>query len=437
VEPSDITVAIATRGRPAGLRRCLAALAAGTAAPGEVLVVDQEPSAASREIVAAFGARHIEQNGLRGLSVSRNGALAAASCAVLACTDDDCVPDPRWVAVLATTFERAPALAAVSGAILPLGPQPPDTFAVSLRTETATVDHTGRLIPWTIGSGGNFAARCTTLRDLGGWDERLGAGSRGRAAEDADLFHRILRTGGTVRYEPSAIVRHEWQSLERRLATRSSYGYGIGALAGIWLRRGDPLALRMLTTYARYHLRPLARAVAGGDADERRERWQALAGVPGGVAYGLGARTRQRAYDSPRMDQSVISASPPRPSAGVAPSSPSRDALWRCAALFAATVAFLAVVLTDWQSPMRTAVALVYLLFVPGLALTEAIQVRDHELRLTIATSSSLAIETVVALVLIYTRAWSIVAAEIILGALTVLILQIAVVRARRALRVT
>ena len=173
---------------------------------------------------------------------------------MLAITDDDCAPGAGWLATLAAALERHPTPAAVTGAVLPLGARPPGLHAISLRMDTRAVDYHGRMRPWIAGSGGNFAASSDLLRRHHGWDERLGPGSPGQSFEDAELLYRILREGGVVRYEPAAVVRHEWQTWATRLATRSSYGHGIGAMCGLWLRRGDVFALRLFAGYARAEL---------------------------------------------------------------------------------------------------------------------------------------------------------------------------------------
>jgi glycosyltransferase involved in cell wall biosynthesis len=292
VSPPDIAVAVATCGRPNSLARCLAALADGDARPGELIVVDQAPSRAAREIVEhceVIPARYIEQPRL-GLSASRNRALELTSAPILAVTDDDCVPDSGWVRAIDAAMERAPRPDAVTGSVEALGPQPPGTYAVSLREGSRPIDFTGRIIPWTVGTGANFAAPCDILRARGGWDERLGTGSPGMAAEDADLIYRILRSGGAVRYDPDVTIRHEWQPIARRLATRWSYGFGIGAMCGLWLRRGDWFAIRMLMAYARPHVLPLVRAAFGRQPEVASEHWRALASLPVGLVHGLRAQ---------------------------------------------------------------------------------------------------------------------------------------------------
>jgi len=292
----DVTVAVATCGRPASLARCLQAIAAGTVRPLEVIVVDQAPSDEARAAAqdcAGLRARYLEQPRL-GLSASRNLALATVTTPLLAVTDDDCAPHEGWIAALAVSFARPPAPAAVTGPIVALGPQRPGTHAVSLRTSLVACDHRGRTLPWDVGSGANFAASTALLGRLGGWDERLGVGSAGRAAEDADLLYRLLRGGATVRYAPEAVVAHEWQTLDQRRRSRSSYGFGVGALCGLWLRSGDPYAARMLGAYARLHAGRLAGAVVRGDRGLAGEHVRALAALAPGVAYGLRAQRLAR-----------------------------------------------------------------------------------------------------------------------------------------------
>ena len=69
--------------------------------------------------------------------------------------------------------------------------------------------------------------------------------------------------------------------------------------------------------------------------------------------------------------------------------------------------ATLALLLEDWRSPLRVALTFAFLLFGPGLAVAELLSVRDVAQRLALATGLSLAIETLVGLVLLYAGAYS------------------------------
>lgn len=108
-----------------------------------------------------------------------------------------------------------------------------------------------------------------------------------------------------------------------------------------------------------------------------------------------------------------------------------RGVALRSLAIFLLSAACALAVAVDWHSPLRTVLAIGFLLFAPGLALAELLEIREHLYRLTIATGTSLGIETVVALSLIYAHAWSIGLAVGILVGLTGSALVVAVLRAR------
>jgi uncharacterized membrane protein len=85
-----------------------------------------------------------------------------------------------------------------------------------------------------------------------------------------------------------------------------------------------------------------------------------------------------------------------------------------------------------WESPVRVVLALLFVLFVPGLAIAELLRVQDPIHRLALATASSLAIETVVAITLLYAGFFSASHVLGVLLALTALTLGGALVRAQR-----
>lgn len=286
-----ITAAVAAYERPAGLRRCIDAILAGDVVPSEIVVVDQSTGDAVERALDGIRVSEVRVEYLRqaklGLSASRNAAIWVGREAIFAFTDDDCVPTPGWLSVVGRVLQEHEAIAAVAGRVLPLGEERPGTYVVSPRTSTIRADFRGRVIPWNVGTGGNFAIRRAWIERLGGFDSRLGTGSPGQAAEDADLIYRLLLAGGAIRYEPDAVVLHERQTAAQRLASRASYGHGIGALCGLHLRRGDLAASRLFLTWLARQGQALARAAAKRDGFLVRQRLASLGGGMRGLRYGL------------------------------------------------------------------------------------------------------------------------------------------------------
>lgn len=104
----------------------------------------------------------------------------------------------------------------------------------------------------------------------------------------------------------------------------------------------------------------------------------------------------------------------------------------RSAALLLVTCGTVGAFAANWESPVRTAVALAFLLFVPGLAVVEMLGVRETLHRWALATGVSLALETAAGLVLLYAGAFSPGRALSIVASVTIVAIGIALGRARR-----
>jgi GT2 family glycosyltransferase len=298
---ANITVIIATRNRPASLARCLDTLLTGEVLPTEVIVVDQSDDDETQAVVEQrllSGKRilYIRQE-QRGLSASRNAGIARANCPVVAITDDDCVPDQGWIATIKQAFSSPYAPDAVTGRVLPLGPDIPGLYAVSSRRSVIRAEFSGKIEPWLVGTGGNFAVTRQWLDRIGPYDVRLGVGSPGGAGEDMDFFYRLTSAGARVLYEPDSIIYHERQSKARRIASRSSYGRGIGVFCAIWLRRRDTYALQILYRWLFNHSWAIAVALRHGRWISVYEELLMLEGVIGGLFQGLWMRDMENHYN--------------------------------------------------------------------------------------------------------------------------------------------
>ncbi len=252
LSPSDteVSVVVCTRDRGQALAGCLDRLAALTHPHLELLVVDNAPSDdGTRRVVERFAARdprfrHVVEP-RPGLSRARNRGLAEARGAVIAYTDDDVAVDAGWVQGLLRGFARRADVGCVTGLVATAGVDTVeeayfDARATSWSTrcepelyDLAASARDDALYPYSagiFGTGANFAFDTALLRELGGFDEALGAGAPTRGGEDLDVFVRVLRAGRALAYEPAAVVWHHHRADPAALL-RQLYGYGTGLTA--------------------------------------------------------------------------------------------------------------------------------------------------------------------------------------------------------------
>lgn len=94
---SRVSVVIPVKDDAEYLRRCLAALAAQTRAPREVVVVDNGSTDASRRVARRYGARLVRER-RPGIPAAASRGYDAARGRVIARLDADSVPPRDWVA---------------------------------------------------------------------------------------------------------------------------------------------------------------------------------------------------------------------------------------------------------------------------------------------------------------------------------------------------
>lgn len=182
-----VSVIVVTCDRSDSLCLTLDALANQTYSHREVVVVDHSRQGSARSVAERAGARWIAAHGT--LASARQRGVEAASGQIVAFTDDDCLPDARWVASLVRVFSSRP-----------------DIWGVQGRTQAESGgigDHAVAVSgPDSLYRTCNIAYRRDALKAVGGFDERFA-----RYFEDAALGARIVEHGEVV-FEPSALVVH-------------------------------------------------------------------------------------------------------------------------------------------------------------------------------------------------------------------------------------
>ena len=277
-----VSVVLTTCAQAYSVIRCVASLLDSPHPPAQVVVVENRPamSDVADALARTFGGdsrlRYVEEP-RRGVSHARNrGALAAAN-EIVAFTDDDVVCDPDWVAALARGFASPSRPGVVSGLILPMEMETAGQILVeqfagfgkgfvpaSYSLERPPADDP--LFPFAagaFGSGANLAFRADTLRALGGFDGRIGAGTASVGGEDLDILIRALRQGWSLEYSPDAIVWHQHPSRVRRQVF--NYGVGLTAMLTKHLLNRDSRkeVLRRIPAAVRHLSDPASRKNAG------------------------------------------------------------------------------------------------------------------------------------------------------------------------------
>jgi glycosyltransferase involved in cell wall biosynthesis len=223
-----VSVAVCTRHRPVALRRALGSICAQSAAPCEILVVDNAPDSPATADVVREGFPEVTYlvEPRPGLDVARNRALRSAGGEVVAFLDDDAVAHEAWLTSLAGAFADGAGVAACTGRVLAWEPETEAQFLFEANggfdrgTERIRLPSDSRrrlhglpapLIAWamSIGGGCNLAVRRSAALAVGGFDEALDRGPPLPGGGDLDMIWRLLEAGGEVVYEPRALAWHE------------------------------------------------------------------------------------------------------------------------------------------------------------------------------------------------------------------------------------
>ncbi|MCU1503836.1 MAG: glycosyl transferase family 2 [Ilumatobacteraceae bacterium] len=239
---TPLAVIVCTRNRPSLLARALFSVAALTFHDLEIIVVDNDPGdRTTREVVndsasrSPHPMRYVAER-RPGLSWARNAGLAATDRELIAFTDDDVVVDPGWASEIVRVFEGAPWAGCVTGQILPFEFRSDASrwreayagatkYGFERRVFDRTTGGGSKLYPFNTGecgSGMNMAFRRDVLREIGGFDVALGAGTPSRGGEDLAAFFGVLQAGHSLVYDPSVLVshahRHTYEDLELQMS---------------------------------------------------------------------------------------------------------------------------------------------------------------------------------------------------------------------------
>jgi GT2 family glycosyltransferase len=224
----DLTASIIvpTRDRAGYLDVALASIAPQAAAAGaEVLVVDDEPGAATADVARRHGARYVAHASSRGLNAARNTGIGAARGDLLVFVDDDVAVRPGWLrALLAADASAETDVGVLTGPILArfedhafrsCGREEPPITTQDLGPVDRDVPHA-----W----GANMTVRRSWIERAGRFDE-----SRELYGDEQEFQQRLLAAGGRIRYVAAAALDHRRAGDDARLRSLAAAAYRRGA----------------------------------------------------------------------------------------------------------------------------------------------------------------------------------------------------------------
>jgi GT2 family glycosyltransferase len=228
VSAASVSVVVPTKDRPVQLAACLRALARLDHPRDrlEVIVVD-DGGRSDLEPVCGRAAAGLAVSLIRreggGPAAARNTGAAAAKGDQLAFTDDDCLPEPGWVAALCAALAEAPG-AGCGGRTLNALSSNPYAEASQHIHDLVYAHYNADPGRARFFASNNLAVPRDAFEELGGFDADRFPG----ASEDRDFCDRWLASGRTLRYAPAAVVRHAHE-LDLPGFVRQHVGYGRGA----------------------------------------------------------------------------------------------------------------------------------------------------------------------------------------------------------------
>lgn len=194
-----VSVVVATFQRSALLPGLVRSLLGQQGVDHEVILVDNGTTDGTTELLADLAAQdprlrvlRVESN--RGPAPARNLGWKAARGSLVAFTDDDCQPTPRWLQALVDAAVDADI---VQGRTVP---NPEQAHRAGPWTRSQRIEGwTGHFETC------NLLVRRSVLEATGGFDERF----KIAMGEDTDLGLRAVAAGARTTYAADAVVHHE------------------------------------------------------------------------------------------------------------------------------------------------------------------------------------------------------------------------------------
>jgi glycosyltransferase involved in cell wall biosynthesis len=217
---------VATLGRSSEIGELLESLLAQGRDDFEVIIVDQNADDRVAPVLQAYEARltitHLRSS-IRNANHARNLGLRQARGEIVTFPDDDCLYLDGVLARVDAAFHAAPSLGVLTG---PAASPEGGLGSGRWRDTSGAIDLTN---VWTSVIEFNLFLQRQLMLALGGFDEKLGPGTRWGSAEGNDLVCRAMARGTVAQYDAGLRIIHPDKRLTEVAVSRAaSYGRGLG-----------------------------------------------------------------------------------------------------------------------------------------------------------------------------------------------------------------
>lgn len=236
-----LSVIICTYNRERYLPAVLESLVRGSFSDYEIIVVDNNSTDSTAQIVASFASSHPKhavhyvKEPVQGLSSARNCGIRNAKGDILVFVDDDATVSENYLSCYAQLFESHPEIHAAGGPIIPsyeTGEEPAWMTYHLRRLLTGYLYFGDKLRPFpgdNYPGGGNAAYRKEVFEKVGPYNTSLGrnAGNLG-GGEEKDIFRKMDMQGLEYVYTPDCILYHSIpeSKLQEDYFLRLTHGIG-------------------------------------------------------------------------------------------------------------------------------------------------------------------------------------------------------------------
>lgn len=242
-----IDVVIPTRNRGNLIVETVESLINITQTDVAIWIIDQSEGDETHEAISRYlddERLHYIKSDQKGSNIARNLGISVGEAPIVAFTDDDCVVDINWVLEILQAFKDQ-TVDAVFGRVVDhsiglAGETVTEGIRIAVKDDPKRQVFSGNRFKLDFGHGACMAFRRTMLEKINGFDPLLGNGGPLKSWPERDIGYRILKSKGTIVYEPNIFVHHkQWRSWEGVKATQQNYGFGAGAIAARYLKSGD------------------------------------------------------------------------------------------------------------------------------------------------------------------------------------------------------